>query len=171
MTVRFKDVSPVRASKGRALIAPAVFIVALFLGGAIFTTLGIIGLLLTLPSNILDRRLVELEESGIRIRTEVWTTIDYDEISSVENRTRDLFPGPMKWLTTPTQKQIAEALSNEPLAIHLKDRKWIWSISPIPVLLKRGYVDLYLSAEDEEKFVNEVQQRISRDEETTHGVG
>jgi hypothetical protein len=159
---KFKDISPVRGSLMQQLLFPAVFVAAFLLGGLILQVIGLVGLVLTWPRSLIDRALVELRDSDVRIRTLTWATVPYEEILRVERRKRDLFPGPMRYLSTPAQKAVREAISNSPTAIYLNEPRWVWRMHPIPIPLRSRLVDVFLEADDEKAFINEVEERLAK---------
>jgi hypothetical protein len=168
--VRFKDISPVRSTRWGPLVVPAIFVLAVIFGDAILRTMGGFGLLLTIPGQILNRCSVNLGETAVRLRTQMWCSILYSEIESVGKRQRDLSPGPLRYIFTPAQKQVLEAKSNVPLAIYLKRRRWLMGMSPLPHLFPRSHVDVYLKEEDESRFIGEIEARIERGPELEHAT-
>jgi|SRR5919106_2524310 hypothetical protein len=157
---RFADKSPVRTSFWRRTFFFLLFVALMVLGSWILKVIGSFGLLLIVMNVFLDRGTVTLDGTGILVRTIVLGRINYSEIASVDRYQRPPLDGIWRLLTTQAQRQVMDSMMHPAVAIYLKRRKWLWHVYPVPYPRTFSFVQVYLSQEDEERFLTVVKSRV-----------
>jgi hypothetical protein len=149
----FSDKSSVRTSFWMKTFFVLLFVGLMVFGGWILKVIGSFGLFLTALNLFLDHGSVTLNDTGVLLRTIVWGRINFSEIASVERYQRPPLDGIWRLLSTQAQRQAFDSMMNPAVAIYLRSSKWFWQIYPFPFPRKLSFVQVYLSQEDEERFL------------------